>query len=131
MRNPASGRFDQRTDFDGTGPVRDVLDFAFVAEQVVGELCLERVDHPSREVVPQERDHGSKRFLGGESPAADGMDMGPVDQRSHKRELIGQQGDVAEGAVGALLACGLEPKGYSQMLHLGSQVLEPGSDQIE
>ena len=59
------------------------------------------------------------------------MHVGPVDQGPNKWVLVGEQGNVTEGAIRALLAGGLEPKGYSQMLHLGSQVFEASPHEVE
>ena len=125
------GRLDQRADLDGSRPVRDVLDLALLPEEVVGELRLQRIDHPPGEAVAQKGQNRGEGFLGGQGAATDGMDMRPVDQGPHKREFTGQEGDVAEGTEGVLLAGSFQTEGDAQVLHLGGQVMETSPHQIE
>ena len=88
-------------------------------EEVVGELSLERVDHPGGKALPDEVDHRSEGRLRCQGTSGLSMNVSPVDDRSYEAELLGQKGDVAKGAEVSFGSAGLEAEADPHVFDLG------------
>ena len=89
-------------------------DLPALTELVVGELHLERLDHPSGEVLPDEREHRLERILRRQPATSHGVDMSPVDYGSDEGELGGELGDIPETAEGPGVAGRFQTHAHSK-----------------
>src|SRR5690606_30547208 len=104
-------------------PIGKVTDFALLADEIVGELRMEWVDHPRGELGDEEGEDLSERLFGGETATGDRVDVGPVDDGTHKGKAGGDESDVPESPPGPFLACGFEAQAHAQVFDLGGHLL--------
>ena len=114
----------------GPFAIGKVTYFTPCIEEVVGELGLERVDHPAREALPDEPDDRLESRRGSQGSAGLGMDVSPVDDRADEVELFGQQGDVAQGPEVAFGPAGLEAEPDSHVFDLRGDPPQPLLDHL-